>query len=59
MAVSKSMRGHKHGDMEHTKVPYRPIHNISKGVAINKKFGFTMEYKRFNRKGTIDEVEFL
>jgi hypothetical protein len=33
--------------------------NISEGIVVNKKFGFTMKYRRYNRKNVTDEVEEL
>jgi len=31
----------------------------SEGIVTNKKFGFTMKYRRYNRKNVPDDVEYL
>lgn len=50
------MKRHKH-TKELRKGIYYPGREV-KGSKINRKFGFTMEYHRFNIKGKEDEVVF-
>lgn len=51
------MRLHKH-----SKQPRKGMYrqgSESRGEVINKKFGFKMKYKRFNKKDKKDIVEFI
>ena len=50
---------HKYRDDSHPRVSKVAIHNQGEGVAVNRKFGFMMKYRRFNRKNTTDEVGFV
>lgn len=50
---------HIRGSMDHPRFHKTPDHpSWSEGVAMSKKFGFRMKYKRFNMRKITDEVSF-
>lgn len=55
-------RGHQRTDMGHPKCPQAPRPSLTWpfiGEKHNRKFNFTMQYTRYNRKGISDKVEFI